>query len=248
MSSSRREGFTLIEVLVVISIIALLVAVLLPVLGKSREAANRVVCASQLHQMGLSLEFYSNDNDGYYISTQDHRGATNHVISINDPRKKLMWDYGWNLDVMSCPSASFRARFRNGSANPLIMTYFANFGRGDRTAAGNWNGYLNYGLSTGEDNEIPILRRDDTTRPNDTALMLDLFRSNSPRHAAGTFTRYIDTDAGLHDFIGPNHEMHNDPLRRSVGYNLLTVDQVVRWKARDEAIFRYSHYYNYMYW
>ena len=60
----RTKGFTLIELLVVIAIIALLVSILLPALGRARELAKRVQCASQLKGIGNAFAMYQNDYRG----------------------------------------------------------------------------------------------------------------------------------------------------------------------------------------
>lgn len=62
----RNQGFTLVELLVVIGIIALLVSILLPALNAARRASRQVACLSQMRQVGLMMIDYANSYNGHF--------------------------------------------------------------------------------------------------------------------------------------------------------------------------------------
>jgi len=66
MEKRKKKGFTLIELLVVIAIIAILAAMLLPALARAKEQARRRVCLNNLKQLGIMLQIYANDWDGWF--------------------------------------------------------------------------------------------------------------------------------------------------------------------------------------
>ncbi len=99
----KRKGFTLIELLVVIAIIAILASMLLPVLGRTREKARRVNCASNLKQIGTALLMYSGENSGFFPNANAIGSSTN----INRNLEPLNTE-GHLRDgkVYGCPSAT----------------------------------------------------------------------------------------------------------------------------------------------
>ena len=70
-NGSHISGFTLIELLVVIAIIAILAAILFPVLSQAREAANQSSCLNNVKQLGMAMMQYVDENNGFYPTVKE---------------------------------------------------------------------------------------------------------------------------------------------------------------------------------
>lgn len=85
-----RTAFTLIELLVVIAIIALLLAILIPALSRVRESAKRVVCSSQLKQVGIAVQAYAAD----YSNLLPYYGDDAHPYALYRSEPQWLDDAG----------------------------------------------------------------------------------------------------------------------------------------------------------
>ncbi|HWB55209.1 MAG TPA: prepilin-type N-terminal cleavage/methylation domain-containing protein [Tepidisphaeraceae bacterium] len=81
----NKQGFTLVELLVVIGIIALLISILLPSLQKAREQANRVKCMNNERQLMSALMMYTQDNQGYFPCDADKNGRKGYIDMDSTP-------------------------------------------------------------------------------------------------------------------------------------------------------------------
>lgn len=64
-----RSAFTLVELLVVVSIIALLIGILIPAVGRAQRSAEQIVSASNMRQIGLAIQMYQDEYDGWFPQT-----------------------------------------------------------------------------------------------------------------------------------------------------------------------------------
>ena len=108
---NSQRGFTLVELLSVVGIVATLLGLLLPTIAGAREAANRTKCQSNLHQLALAFLMYSNENDGRFprpaqagmplaedwIYYQRNRNVTDGVLARYAGER-------FNENIYRCPS------------------------------------------------------------------------------------------------------------------------------------------------
>jgi prepilin-type N-terminal cleavage/methylation domain-containing protein len=117
LNRRSQTGFTLVELLVVIGIIALLISILLPALNAAKERANRVKCASNLRQVGQGLMLYANDNKGAYPRVTYTIGNPPTLTSFKNPDVDDQ-----NLVQANDVTAALWLLVRNADLNPEVFT------------------------------------------------------------------------------------------------------------------------------
>lgn len=151
VANSRRQslGFTLIELLVVIAIIAVLAAILFPVLASARNTAKRTQCSSNLHQLVIAMQMYADENNGRYVPAakdifsegggQWRWHGWREQAQANSPflpQKGPLWDYmARSGGLKICPSL-------RDYANPAAETGFelscGGYGYNDKYVGGTY--------------------------------------------------------------------------------------------------------------
>ncbi|MGE5609720.1 MAG: type II secretion system protein [Bacillota bacterium] len=118
----RTGGFTLVELLVVIGIIALLISILLPALNAAKERANRVKCASNLRQIGQGMMLYANDNKGSYPRTR-YAPGTGNTVTLNLFTGQFVTDWVNDKGLKDNDvTAAFFLLIKTADLNPEVFT------------------------------------------------------------------------------------------------------------------------------
>ncbi len=88
-------GFTLMELLVVVAVIALLLSILLPALNAAREISKRTVCGCNLRQIGMALDLYADQQDGWYPTAE--KGPRG---DVDEPNELNWWQNAAFLSIL----------------------------------------------------------------------------------------------------------------------------------------------------
>jgi prepilin-type N-terminal cleavage/methylation domain-containing protein/prepilin-type processing-associated H-X9-DG protein len=195
---SRDRGFTLVELLVVIGIIALLIAILMPALQRAREQAVRISCLSQQRQVYLAAMMYVNNSNGWFLPASQMSGE---LTGEQVGRLNLNGELGLLKKLGYLPGKDAPDRATPGSYCPAATVY----------SGGEYEGYAfrrNGGISVTVDGKTLRFVRwtkfhKATTGDNVTQPRAIIWCPNYPDPAAYSFAAWTSW-TNVHDGKGIN--------------------------------------------
>lgn len=126
MKEFIRRGFTLVELLVVVAIVAILAGLMFAVFARARESGRSTTCLSNLQQLGKAFQLYLQDHDGYFPSSHDILAGKGIWVALTPPcrfslhyphctyapENGVIYPYVRNTGVYICPSDPYGSQVR----------------------------------------------------------------------------------------------------------------------------------------
>lgn len=256
----RKGGFTLVELLVVIAVIALLMSILIPVLRKAKDQAMRIICGNNIKNLIFSLTIYGDRNNnkipqggGYWpwdvswdVTYEMVKNMGRDVSTIKapagSPSTYLPLEYS---NHFYCPANVQQRRYRDAyweyTSGYRVIGYAFLW-----KAPWNNNGetpIIGFGLDGLQtDPSKKWVDRTDISQPSNAELIIDATLSkqvNDPKYPNGNFGR-IQTGSNPAGGTSPNCSSHIMSEAKAVGGNIGFVDNHIEWRNFSEMKHRFT--------
>lgn len=238
----RERGFTLTELLVVISIIALLAAILFPVFARARDNARRTSCISNLKQIGLGIVMYTQDHDGRVPKVY----TTGNTTTAPDGEDFFAGGATWFWQQMIFPYVKSHQLFYCPSSFSQVGTDIPSLGNESPYATMlNANYAFNYGMKTSGSDSAPGINIAAMPDASGTYMLMEFGNYNFTHTYVArvnlTSTSYVP-GAGLHGSscaMGPSVQEFKSDCEDGRHFGGVTVgfaDGHVKWYRTDELI------------
>jgi len=99
----QRQGFTLVELLVIIALLAVLVAILMPTLGRAKERGRRTVCANNVRQLIVQIHAYASENTDRLPSGLSNHGEDEHTPILASAMYEALVGSSGDIKFLTCP-------------------------------------------------------------------------------------------------------------------------------------------------
>jgi len=206
MKKKTKRNFTLVELLTVISVIAILTALLMPALSKAKQSVRSAACANNERQIGQAFSMYINDYNGYFPKAGDWM-----TVAVLPPLYN--WPYVWG--TLAPPVKEYGVLYCMTDQNPGLRNY--SYGGEKRFYFSYGYNYLNLGGGVLMNGGVQLNK---ISTPSSKAAITDSSGTGMNQDGPSCPYFYYGTS-----FTG------TWSIRHSLGSNVLYVDGHVKWDA-----------------